>query len=166
MGRPMCPPPPPGNIPPDNLHPATLSLQTDEWIESPTYTPPETATLEKRRLRDDKAADFMNDPTNTPTDWHEYIIFGYYEFHDPGRFKRMWRGFDVKTKAVKIYKAKHIFKVYQFYRANDFEVNPLLHAAAERWARPSTSMPKSTYPSSTRREKNPSQKKRSSKIST
>lgn len=48
----------------------------------------------------------------------------------------MWRDFDVKTKAVKIYMVKHIFKVYQFYRANNFEVNPFLNSAAERWARP------------------------------
>jgi hypothetical protein len=127
---------PPDDEPIDKMHPDTLTLQTDEWVEAPDYNPPGTPSNKKIHRREEFARKFMHDDTNTPTQWHFYVVYGFYHWDDPAKFKQVWETYKIKTKPVAISKAKHIWKVYQFHRINDLEIHPHLHSKAENWATP------------------------------
>ena len=50
----------------------------------------------------------MADNFNKIEDWKSYLAYGYYSYDDPKMFKTMWTMFEIKTRPVKLQKAKFI----------------------------------------------------------
>jgi hypothetical protein len=107
---------PPNDDPIDPKHPNTLTLQTNEWVEISEYNPPGMPSDKKISCLEDFASSkFKQDETNTPTQWHFYIVYGVYHWEDPAKFRQVWESYKVRMKPVAISKAKHtIWKIYQF----------------------------------------------------